>query len=102
MDIYSIIENSKFVKKYLYPNHWISGSSTIVHPLLFFHDEKNGFISCTIQIDESKIHWRKTFIQLYKELIDNLVKNGVVIETYSITNYDGSCPRAAYIKIKTK
>lgn len=34
--IYSIIEKSKFIKKYIYPNHWISGSSTMVYPISIF------------------------------------------------------------------
>ena len=100
MDFYSIIENSNFVKKYLYDKHWISGSVTIVHPITFFRDDYNDFIRCSIQIDDNKVHWRKTFNRLFDELNNSIKDNGFTILSSYICKYDGSCPWSAEIKIK--
>ena len=100
-DLFSSIKKSKFCKRYLYDKHWISGSSTIVYPISYFWDTRNGCIDCTIQINDDKFRSLKIVKKVFEELIEHLKNNGVVIlMSYVSSYYDGSCPRTAFIKIE--
>jgi len=72
-------QNEKLVKKYLYEHEWLSGSSTVVHPI-------------TIWADEVVIQW-KSNKNVFEKFIKRIVnKYNDVFEYGYFWKSDGSCP----------
>ena len=80
-------QNNRLVKKYLCTNTWLSGSSTIVYPIMVRKDE------ITFQWNSDKRIFDK-FISRTVEKYNNLFKSGCFWKS------DGSCPSTITFKLK--
>lgn len=80
-EITSIVESDKLIQKYLYPYHWISGSSTTVYPIAVWIESKE------IVVQVEKGAWR-----LRKHLQKMVETNKEAFSDAYFSKSDGSCP----------
>lgn len=85
-----IIENEiiEFVKskkdKYINYNHWISGSSTVVYPIMVWHDD-DRHTTINFQMGDCDARNWRGFENVLK-------KNFSAVKDAYYCRYDGSCP----------
>lgn len=82
--VVDFIKNSKTIQKYIYPYSWVSGCSTMVHPIMIF---KNS-IEVQLNSDARKNYLRKVMTELS-------AMDGVCDVRFN--PYDGSCPKTLEI-----
>lgn len=78
-EILKIIESDNLIKKYLYKDHWMSGSSTVVYPITVYR--------ATIEIQ------LLTYKNVFNKCIDRIVKASEgLLSDGLFSKGDGSCP----------
>ena len=94
-NIIADIKTTKFYKKWIYPYHWISGSSTIVYPIQIWAKE------ITIQLntakDGSKRGREKAIQSIMKPICEKYADN---IKYWWVSDNHGDCPDTLNIFFK--
>lgn len=83
------IKQDKLLQKYLYKYTWLSGSSTIVYPIMLY--DNKIWSEITLQLDTDK--------NVFNKLIERYINNFNFIEKIIFCKSDGSCPSRLIFKI---
>ena len=87
-EITNILKNGKF-KKWIYPYHWLSGSSTYVPPIAFWDDRKEIVIQLSKAKDYSKRGRDRAIHLAMKPIFE---KFGDDIKGWYVSDHHGDCP----------
>ena len=96
-NIIADIKTTKFYKKWIYPYHWMSGSSTIVYPIQIWEGRKELEIQLGLANDCSK-RGREKAIQSLMTFINKYY--GETIKYWYVSDNHGDCPDTLNIFFK--
>lgn len=96
-NIIADIKTTKFYKKWIYPYHWMSGSSTYVYPIQIWEGRKELEIQLGLANDCSK-RGREKAIQSLMTFINK--RYGESIKYWYVGNNHGDCPDTLNIFFK--
>ena len=96
-EVINLIKTTKFYKKWVYPYHWMSGSSTYVYPIQVWENRKELEIQLDKAKDGSRRGREKAIQSLMKSICEKYADN---IKYWWVSDHYGDCPDTLNIFFK--